>query len=121
MRLVFCLIIVFLGSLKTVDAQDLIVTGKGDSLNCKITKIKSDYIYFTFKYENEIRNTLLPVGQIKFYKKDFFAKAEVPIEKVKGFNMNYQRFRIGFFGGWSYMTAQVSSNVPSGFQDYIRN
>ena len=33
-------------------AQDLIVTIDNDSINCKITKIKPDFIYFTFKYKN---------------------------------------------------------------------
>ena len=121
MRVSFFIFIIFLVCFKTAKSQDLIVTDKGDSLNCKITQIKSDFIHFTFKYENEIRNTLLPVGQIKFYKKDFFAKPEVPPDKIKNVNGNYQKFRICAYGGWSYMTAKVSSNVPSAFQQYVKD
>lgn len=103
-----------------IKAQDLIVTEKGDSLNCKITRIKSDYIHFTFKYENEIRHTLLHVGQIKFYKEGFFAKAEVPVDKVKKVSGNYQKLRFGVYGGWSYITAKVNPKVPSAFQQYTK-
>lgn len=120
MKFLFTLII-FLVYFTTVKSQDLIVTGKGDSLNCKITQIKSNYIHFTFKYENEIRNTLLPVGQIKYYKKNFFSKSEVPIDKIKNIDGNYQKSRIGIYGGWSYMIAKVSSKVPSAFQQYVED
>jgi len=114
-------LIIFLVCFTNVKSQDLIVTEKGDSLNCKITQTKSAYIHFTFKYENEIRNTLLPVGQIKYYKKDFFSKSEVPIDKIKNVEGNYQKLRIGIYGGWSYMTAKVSSKVPSAFQQYVKD
>jgi hypothetical protein len=110
---------VLLAGLRAAQAQDLIVTDKGDTLNCKITKIRSDFVHFTFKYENEIRNTLLPVGQIAVYKTDYFSKPEVPIDKVKNGGGNYQKLRIGADGGWSYMTAKVSSSVPADFRDYI--
>lgn len=104
-----------------VHSQDLIVTEKGDSINCKITKIKPDYIHFTFKYENEIRNTLLPAGQIKFYQQNFYATPEVPIDKIKGTEGDYQKIRFGIYGGWSYRTAKVNKNVPSQLQQYIKD
>ncbi|PIY02931.1 MAG: hypothetical protein COZ21_11605 [Bacteroidetes bacterium CG_4_10_14_3_um_filter_31_20] len=104
----------------TAKTQDLIITAKGDSLNCKITKIKSDYIHFTFKYENEIRNTLLPVEQIKFYQKDFYSNPEVPIDKIKNVDCNYHKLRLGGYGGWSNMTAKVSENVPADFKQYVK-
>jgi len=104
----------------TAKSQDLIVTAKGDSLNCKITKIKPDFIHFTFKYENEIRNTLLPPGQIKYYKQNFYSTAEVPVDKIKNVDGDYQKVRFGFFGGWSYRTAKVGSDIPIQFQQYIK-
>jgi hypothetical protein len=120
MKLLLTLIILF-AYLIPAKAQDLIVTEKDDSLNCKITQIKSNYIYFTFKYENEIRNTLLPAGQIKYYKKGFFSKSELPADKIKSVKGNYQKLRIGIYGGWSYMTAKVGSEVPSAFQQYTKD
>lgn len=117
----FYSLITLLFCFTSVRAQDLIVTDKGDSLNCKITKIGNDFIHFTFKYENEIRNTLLPVRQIKFYKKDCYTKPEVPADKIKNADGNYQKFRVGIYGGWSNRTAKVSNSVPSAFQQYVKD
>jgi hypothetical protein len=112
---------ILLLSFTSLKSQDLIVTEKGDSLNCKITQIKTDFINFTIKYENEIRYTLLPVKQIKYYKKNFFSKSEVPFDKIKNVNGNYQKYRIGVYGGWSYLTAKVNNNVPSDFRQYVKD
>jgi hypothetical protein len=101
----------------SLQAQDLIVTNDGDSLNCKITKVKTDNIYFTFKYEGEIRNTLIPVAQVTHYKFDYYQEAEVPI--AKGYKI-YPRFRVELNGGWNYRIAKISENVPSDLTSYIR-
>ncbi|MDR1347133.1 MAG: autotransporter outer membrane beta-barrel domain-containing protein [Prevotellaceae bacterium] len=100
-------------------AQDLIVTGEGDSLNCKITKVKTDNIYFTFKYKDEIRNTLLPVSQVKDYKINYYATAEVPTEQIK-YREIYPHFRFALNGGWSYRTAKIVDIQPD-FKEYARD
>ncbi len=102
-----------------VYSQDLIVTNEGDSLNCKITKIKHNNIYFTFKHKDEIRNTLLPVSSIKVYKIDCSSKSEVPKEKIIGHG-NYQHVRIGLNAGYSYQFAKVSKRVPDELKDYVK-
>lgn len=99
-------------------AQDLIVTNEGDSINCKITKVKTDHIYFTFKHVNEIRSTLLPMSNVKVHQFDYFQNSEVPAGKVVGYG-NYQHFRISANGGFSYQTARVAESVPADFKDYI--
>ncbi|MGC3976815.1 MAG: hypothetical protein QM751_00370 [Paludibacteraceae bacterium] len=101
-------------------AQDLIITTEGDTLNCKITKIKSGYIYFTFKHKDEIRNTLLPDNQVKSYQLKYYQAAEVPEKTVKSKEI-YPRFRGAINGGWSYRTAKVSDNTPSGLEQYMNN
>ncbi|MGQ1891793.1 hypothetical protein ACT29H_15235 [Thermophagus sp. OGC60D27] len=101
-------------------SQDLIVTNSGDSINCKITKVKKDNIYFTFKHKDDIRSTLLPVANIKTHQFDYFQTSEVPKDKVVGYE-NYQHFRIAINGGYSYQTAKVGESVPSDFKDYVRD
>ena len=103
----------------SIFSQDLIVTNDGDSINCKITKVKKDNIYFTFKHKDEIRSTLLPISNIKTHQFAYFQTSEVPKEKVVGYE-NYQHFRIAINGGYSYQTAKVAESVPSDFKDYIR-
>lgn len=103
----------------SIYSQDLIVTHDGDSINCKITKVKTENIYFTFKYKNEIRNTLLPIAKVKTHQFNYYQTNEVPKEKVVGYQ-NYQHFRLAVNGGYSYQTAKVAESVPSDFKDYIR-
>lgn len=100
-------------------AQDLIVTNEGDSINCKITRVKADNIYFTFKYNNEIRHTLLPKSGVKEHRFDFYKTSEVTNADVKK-HEDYPRFRIALGGGYSYQTAKVAESVPGDFKDYVR-
>ncbi|HNW51041.1 MAG TPA: hypothetical protein PKH79_08165 [Prolixibacteraceae bacterium] len=104
----------------TLRAQDLIITSDGDSLNCKITKIKPEKIYFTFKYKDEIRNTLLPMYKVKYHQSNYFQQSEIP-STITGNKEIYPRFRAAINGGWSYRTARVSDNVPSGLKEYTKN
>lgn len=101
-------------------SQDLIVTNNGDSINCKITKIKNDLIYFTFKHNDEVRNTLLATSDVKYHQSNFYDVAVVPESKVVGFD-NFPHLRVAVNGGFSYETAKVSDNVPSDFLDYIKD
>lgn len=100
-------------------SQDLIVTTKGDSLNCKIIYIESDFIHFKFKHENETRVTLMPVNEVKSYQKYFYSKSEVEPDKLT--NKNYQKLRLAIQGGWSYETAKVSEDVPASLRDYVKD
>ena len=100
-------------------SQDLLVTKEGDSLNCKITGIKKDFIYFTFKYKEEIRNTLLGKDQVVDYKLGYFSKAVVPARYV--FNdRSYPHFRVAVNGGYSYRTAPVAKDVSKVVSDYLK-
>ena len=102
-----------------LQAQDLIVTQEDDSLNCKITQVKADYIYFTYKYKDEIRNSLLPVNQIVYYQENYYPTAEVPADKIPGYN-SIPHFRIAISGGWSYLIAPVAESVSPDFKEYIK-
>lgn len=109
----------FLFLTKAVFSQDLIVTDEGDSINCKITKVKAENIYFTFKHKDEIRNTLLPMSKVKEHQFDFYKINEVPVGHVVR-EENYQHFRIAINGGYSYQTAKLAGSVPADFKDYVK-
>lgn len=98
-------------------SQDLIVTDKGDSLNARISKVKSDYIYFAFKHKGEIRNTLISVTAVKDFKYNFYQTSVVPKNKVKPV-YNYPRYRIALNGGYSYITASLVKELSNGVKDY---
>lgn len=116
-KLLILAVLIFVSN--SIFSQDLIVTNDGDTINCKITKVKTDNIYFIFKHKDEIRSTLLPVSNIKTHQFDYFQTSEVPKDKVVGYE-NYQHFRIAINGGYSYQTAKVAESVPTDFKDYIR-
>lgn len=114
-QLIFALITVLLSN--TIRAQDLIVTKENDSLNCKITKIKTDNIYFTFMHKEEVRNTLLPLNDVKYHQYNYYKTSIVPADKVVD-NQKFNHFRIAVNGGWSYRVAKLSGNIPPEFEQY---
>ena len=114
------LLILFFAGCATARAQDLIVTIKGDSLNCKITKVKTDYIHFTFRHDDEVRNTLLPAAQIQFYEKNFYDVPEVAADQIKSPVGDHQKVRFGIYGGWGFRIARINENVPYLLQDHVR-
>jgi hypothetical protein len=103
----------------SVYSQDLIVTSEGDSLNCKITKIKEDIIYFTFKHQDEIRSTLVPANQVRSYQYNYYQLAIVPTRKIVSKDI-YPHLRVAANGGWSYRVAKLSDNIPSNLEQYMK-
>jgi hypothetical protein len=116
MKNLFIFILSMLFSL-SLYAQDLIVTHEDDSLNCKITGIKKNNIYFTFLYKEEIRNTLMPVNQVKKYQYNYYQTPEIIINKVIKDKV-FPRFRVAVDGGWGYRTGRLSNNIPADFRAY---
>jgi hypothetical protein len=108
-------IFVIVGSLQ---AQDLIVTNNGDSINCKITKTTKDYIYFTFKHNTEIRNTLLSVNQVAAQQKSYFSESEVPANYR--YKEIFPHFRVAVDGGWQYRTVKLADGISVDLQDHYR-
>ena len=110
------MIVFFAGNLFS---QDLVVTGEGDSLNCKITDLKDKYVHFTFKYKGETRSTLLPISEVKTYRYNYFSTSEVLPNEIVGVEL-YPHWKLGFNGGWSYETADIADNVPADFKNYVK-
>lgn len=94
----------------SIQSQDLIVTVENDSINCKIYKVKRDFIYFTFKREDEIRNVLINMSELKVYKFNFYNNSEVP-EKIKKYKIQRQRFRLAINGGYSYRPGKIAKSI----------
>lgn len=100
-------------------AQDLIVTAEGDSLNCKITKVQNDYIYFTFQHNDEIRNTLLALNQVKTFQYKYFSSPEIPVNMVNR-AANSPKLRLSLNTGWSYRINKLSDDIPSNLKEYSK-
>jgi hypothetical protein len=109
----FTLIICF----ATIKAQDLILTNKGDSINCKITKVEPQNVYFTFNKDNQIRSTLINTTDLKEYKFNFYKTTLLPASKVFN-NQKYSHWRYGLNLAYGYQTAKSAPNVPQFLRDY---
>ena len=118
MRKIFLFSIGIFFIISEIQSQDLIVTNSGDSINCTITKITKDYIYFTFKHNTEVRNTLLPVDQVKVQQKKYFSEPEIPANYV--FKAKYPHFRVAIDGGWQYRLAKLASGMDVFWQEHYK-
>ena len=76
---VFFFSVLFLGSY----AQDLLITSSNDSINCKITSEKPNFIYFNYIHEGEFRKTLLAKSNVKQIVYNYFDEAIIPPEGKK--------------------------------------
>ena len=103
-----------------VVAQDLLVTSDGDSLNCKITKIKDEYMYFTFKHQDEVRNTLVPVAQVVSYQYNFYNSSFVQPHQIVGYRPKFPNLRLAANCGWSYRTATIPDDFDPAQKEYIK-
>lgn len=101
-----------------LNAQDLIVTNSGDTINCKITSMKNDLIYFTFKHENEVRNTLLPIKDTQTHQYNYFTKAEVA-PNIITYKGQYSSWRFGINAGYNnYFGGKINTDMDSEIQSY---
>ena len=109
---IFSMLMLIFGQLS---AQDLIVTNKGDSLKCKITKLKTDYIYFTFSNNGNTFNSLLPMSDVNSYK--YGNPSEDGYSSTP--SSDYQKIAFSITGGYSRRLAKVAENLPSANEDYV--
>ena len=100
-------------------SQDLIITNKSDSIHCNITKVKADFVYFTFKHTDEYRSTLLHISEIKEYKYNYSPDLKFNCTRLTGYD-NFQHFRLALHGGYSYQVAKVGDSVPYYLRNYVR-
>lgn len=61
-----------LSYISSVKAQDLLVTIRRDSLNCKIGKLADDFYPIEFKWDDEPMSGLIHKDSVLYYKKNMF-------------------------------------------------
>lgn len=131
-KLLFLVLFAFISNFYG-QAQDYMVTVKGDTFECKITKVSDRFVHFDYKAGDEIRTTVILLDQVSSYNK---SKASGPSgektisnskgsERVKTYNSEYKSqpdrynkyatdksdeskeetliFRMSIFGGISHL------------------
>jgi hypothetical protein len=112
------LLFVFFVSL-SVFSQDLIVTNEGDSINCRIIKVKSDNIYFLFRNKLEVKTSQLPLSKTDYHQYNFYTKSLIPKDWNTGIGRE-KRFQISVDGGLTYRIAKFSEDVPPDLYEYMQ-
>ncbi|MBI4947602.1 MAG: hypothetical protein HY840_14510 [Bacteroidetes bacterium] len=101
-------------------SQDLIVTAKGDSLNCRISKIHKSNVYFSRITNREIKDSVLPVSQITYYQINYFiggnCSSSREIKKTEGL----PSFGIGINGGMGNLTGKIPDGLSPQEVSYMK-
>lgn len=101
-----------------VQGQDLIVTTTGDSINCKITRQRADFVYFTYMKERQVQNTLIPAEQVAALHRKFYSTPEIPAGTVV--KTRTGQWVGGLYGGYSYRLSKLSDKLPYQFKDHYK-
>ena len=99
-------------------AQDLIVTTSRDSMNCKITRITDEGIYFKFTFNGEVRNTMIPITKVSEHRKGFYKTNQVQSESKTG-NNYYKPVRFALNLGPGYRTAKIDEVQSQELINYL--
>lgn len=119
MRKIIWLSFLILGSIN-MKAQDLIVTKNNDSISCHIDKVKEEYIYFTFRNNENIEKTLISQKDVQEYKLKFYDEKKYPEKQIEIASENFSHWRFAIQGGYSYHTSKLDKNIPQVFRDYAQ-
>lgn len=98
-------------------SQDLIVTFAGDSINCKISKIKSEKVFFITRRDFEILNTSLELPKIKSLKYNYYEKSLIPVDYNSGIG-DFKPYEFSIDGGLSFRIARLAEDIPGNLIDY---
>lgn len=100
-------------------SQDLVLTARGDSLNCRITKIGRDVIHYTFRRDYSIIDTVVPSAEIRFYQHAYYPRSVIPASYNTRID-NFKRFQFGLEGGLGFAMAKMAEGVPEEMLDYVQ-
>jgi hypothetical protein len=101
-------------------SQDLVVTILGDSINCKITRVGANKIYFIYGSDNGVRSVFLPIYNIKTYKYNYFQKGDNPKNRDAG-NTEFRPFQLSLEGGLGLTLGKLDEDIPDILTSYYKN
>ncbi len=110
-----CLMMVSLAA----SAQDLLVI-KGDSLNCNIFREDKNYVYFTYKHEAEVRNTLIAKSAVTTMQRGFYTSSDVSAYEVTTKAKVHKPWHVAFSLGGGYRIAAAAQGVDKSYINGLR-
>jgi len=110
-------------------SQDLVVTSDGDSLNCKITAMKNDTVYFDVSFKGVRQSYLLLASDARAIEYGYFKPKAVPASKKEPVSGDPvprysshpdQRWHFSAFVGYSYRLGAIPPGLPSSVEGYLQ-
>lgn len=102
----------------SINAQDLIVTVKGDSLNCKISRTDDKSIYFT-ESKNGIEQKVQK-SKVKNYSYGYYKTTPSSFNITSG-KPSYPQFSLSAYGGYSMRTNKIDDNLKPDERQRVKN
>lgn len=102
----------------SVNAQDLIVTSNGDSINCKIDTATSEYLYFSNSV-GVVPFTQLPLDQVLLYSREYYPEnitSSGMLARMEG----RKTFWLSFNLGLSYRFGEIDPQLSYQMERYVR-
>lgn len=139
LRYLFLLFLLLI--LSKSQAQDQIVTIKGDTFECTITKIDDRFIHFDYVVSSTSRSTVIPLDKVESYVRN---KSEAPDRTLPANNQssnqapswssnnaksaqrstetpivdNWRPVRLAFQGGYSHLLAKGADGISADLKAY---
>lgn len=115
----FLFLLVSLAGFTRAHAQDLIVTDKGDSINCRIIRVSDNTVSIRVTVQGRARSETLDKKQIATLSFNYYpgSQANGPGKRADVFFPS-KHVRIGLHGGYSYLAAPVSPGAPAFLTNY---
>ena len=89
----------------------------GDSIVCKIFKIRNGFIYYAHVVEKKPVRSTIETTNVSFYKANFYDNRDV----IKYFpKEDWGRGRIAFSGNWSYRLGTVDPSLDAFEKKYLQ-
>ena len=102
----------------SANAQDLIVTSKGDSINCKIDTATSEYLFFNFENSDaRVPFTQLPLDQVTVYIREYYPK-DISSSGLLPNMENQKNFWLSFGVGRSYRFGEIDPQLSYPMRAY---
>ncbi|WP_149243237.1 hypothetical protein [Dyadobacter sp. 32] len=95
----------------SLNAQDLIVTTRGDSLNCKITKQHDGVVYYNFLKNNVAIASSIDIHTVADVVKGYYGTNTIPLVVAIPGKNDYSKWLFGFHAGYSLRTARETSAI----------
>lgn len=99
-----------------VTDPDLIVFTNGDSIYCKILKVKPIGITYSFQSNRGEISSTAPMMQVLTYSRNYNQ-----MEIYESWPQDdFSEVRLNIYGGYSYMTAEIDESFSPFYQDYLK-